>query len=333
MSKHAYLIVAHNNWNILDTQLKLIDNEKNDIFLFIDKKSMSTMYHTHFSDKAVKWCKASITSGGGNNMIHSCLCDKISHSKLYISEGFNIYWAAFSQVHAYITLLELALRVEQQNDEKYSYFHLGTGTCLPLKPQWFIHQFCDNSGKEFIGIVPKEFSYCTNRTKTYWIFLNNSLFRRNKWLKAISYGLALSQKFIGINRLYKTGYSIYNGWANCSISHDFVVYLLKNKDIIYSMFKRTLAPDELWLQTMAFNSQFKDRIYDITDLRNGSMRFIDWERGKPYVWGQDESDFEMLVNSPYLFARKFDENVNMDIVNRLYDAVMKMGNEPSTINS
>lgn len=57
------------------------------------------------------------------------------------------------------------------------------------------------------------------------------------------------------------------------------------------------------------------------DLLNGSMRYIDWKRGTPYTWGQDEKDYELLINSPYLFARKFDENVNFEIVKKIYDNI------------
>ena len=39
MDKHAYLIIANNNWDQLLLQLQLLDHEKNDIFLMIDAKS------------------------------------------------------------------------------------------------------------------------------------------------------------------------------------------------------------------------------------------------------------------------------------------------------
>lgn len=256
MGRHAYLIVAHNNWTILKRQMNLIDNEMNDIFLMIDKKAKNF----------------------NSDEMYQCV-----HSKVYLIERMNLYWADFSLVQAYLNLLEAAFGVER--DEKYTYFHLGTGTCLPLKPQIYIHEFCDNSGKEFIGIVPKEFTYCTNRTKVYWLFLDNKIFRKHKLFKALCYGLAYCQRKIGINRLAKTEYSIYNGWANCSISHDLASYLLEHKETVRSMFDKTLSPDELWIHTIAYNSRFRDKIYDVTDLRKGSMRFIDWERGKPYTWG------------------------------------------------
>ena len=47
------------------------------------------------------------------------------------------------------------------------------------------------------------------------------------------------------------------------------------------------------------------------------LRYIDWKRGNPYVFCNE--DFEDLVNSPYLFARKFDLNVDAQIVFRIYN--------------
>lgn len=39
MKKHAYLIIAHNNWKILERLLILLDDNRNDIYLHIDRKS------------------------------------------------------------------------------------------------------------------------------------------------------------------------------------------------------------------------------------------------------------------------------------------------------
>lgn len=275
MKKHAYLIVAHNNWNILNKQMSLIDNEWNDIFLLIDKRARDF----------------------NPDLLYKC-----AHSKVYITERINVYWAEYSQVQAYINLLSSAFEVEQKRDIRYTYFHFNTGTDLPLKSQTFIHGFCDNSGKEFIGIVPQQFPYCTNRTKVYWVFLDNSWFRKYKLFKIFCYTLAYVQRYIGINRLTKCDYSIYNGWANCSISHDLASFLLGNKDHIHSLFSKTLAPDELWVHTLAYNSRFKDQLYDVTDLRKGSMRYIDWQRGRPYTWGGGRRRFGYAVEQS-LFIR------------------------------
>ena len=38
MSKHAFLIMAHNEHDILNKLLLLLDDERNDIFIHYDKK-------------------------------------------------------------------------------------------------------------------------------------------------------------------------------------------------------------------------------------------------------------------------------------------------------
>lgn len=37
--KHAFLILAHNNWRQLNNLVKFLDNEDNDIYIHTDKKS------------------------------------------------------------------------------------------------------------------------------------------------------------------------------------------------------------------------------------------------------------------------------------------------------
>ena len=39
MKKHAYLIMAHNEFEILKILLHLLDDERNDIYLHIDSKA------------------------------------------------------------------------------------------------------------------------------------------------------------------------------------------------------------------------------------------------------------------------------------------------------
>ena len=38
MNKHAYLIMAHNNFEILEKTLKILDDERNDFYIHVDKK-------------------------------------------------------------------------------------------------------------------------------------------------------------------------------------------------------------------------------------------------------------------------------------------------------
>lgn len=47
-----------------------------------------------------------------------------------------------------------------------------------------------------------------------------------------------------------------------------------------------------------------------------TRRYIDWKRGKPYVFKKE--DFNDLINSEALFTRKFDLNVDREIVDMIF---------------
>lgn len=40
MMKHAFLIIAHNEYPILEVLLSMLDDERNDIYLHIDKRAV-----------------------------------------------------------------------------------------------------------------------------------------------------------------------------------------------------------------------------------------------------------------------------------------------------
>ena len=75
------------------------------------------------------------------------------------------------------------------------------------------------------------------------------------------------------------------------------------------------------LQTVFINSEFKENLYikDYNDNYKTCMRFIDWNRGNPYIFKKE--DYELLVKSDYIFARKFDMNVNSEIVDLIYNSL------------
>lgn len=81
----------------------------------------------------------------------------------------------------------------------------------------------------------------------------------------------------------------------------------------------TVSSDEYILQTFLKTVSKKNyRFYNTNDNDYRSiMRLIDWDRGKPYVWRTD--DYEELMNSEMLFARKFDRRVDDEIIDRIVD--------------
>lgn len=280
MKKHAYLIMAHNNEYILNKSISLIDDERNDIFLHIDKKV------------DIKKFLSLITPP--------------TKSKLHILKNrINVRWGHISFVETELTLFETAYK-----EGNYRYYHLLSGVDMPLKNQNYIHNFFEkNDGLEFVGFDPNMTRYdATDRITRIHIatkHFKDPLIKRKIWF-FLDKSFVLLQKIIGYYTFKPdSNYIIKKGCNWVSVTDDFVEYLLSQKKKILTVYKKAICPDELFIQTTIFNSPFKDRINFSQDEYKGCMRLIDWERGHPYVF--QEQDFSELIKTDRLFARKFDK--------------------------
>lgn len=213
--------------------------------------------------------------------------------------------------------MELAL-LSEATKKPHSYYYLISGVDFPLKSQADIHQFFDdNAGKEYIA-----FDQCKERMEEfkdrirYYHWLQDKIGRNRGKLIAIMYRLEDAslrmQHVLKVDRLKRCSYEIKKGANWFSITHDLAVYLLNQKNI-KKYFGNSLCADELVVQTLAYASPYRDNI------TGSNLRFIDWYRGDPYTFTSD--DYSQLVASDQLFARKFDENVDLNIVKMLLEYV------------
>lgn len=83
-----------------------------------------------------------------------------------------------------------------------------------------------------------------------------------------------------VNRIRNLDWKIKYGSQWVSITDDLVCTLLKYKEKINKVFSYTNCSDELFIQTVAYNCGFADKIYQPEDNQEANVRFIDWNRGK-----------------------------------------------------
>lgn len=138
--------------------------------------------------------------------------------------------------------------------------------------------------------------------------------RKNKFLKGLEYISILAQRKLKVNRIAKLNVPVYYGSNWFSITHDCAKYVIEQEDCIEKLFgKHTRCADELFLQTVVMNSNLKSRVAGY------NLRHIDFNRGRPYTW--HEEDLSELLNSKDLFARKFNEDVEGIIIEKLYQTL------------
>lgn len=285
MIKHAYLITAYNNFYTLEKLMGILDDERNDIYIHIDKKVKSFDFN-----------------------LFSNLC---KYSKVIFVPRVKVYWGDYSQIQSIFQLFEQAVV------NKYKYYHLLSGADLPIKTQNYIHDFFSkNDGKEFVG-----FAKSFNKDWISKIYIFNRYYKAQNafeyLIKWFIRGPFIKLQF-NYDRTKKFQLDIKKGSDWFSISHSLVEYMIANKKTTEYLFKCAYIPTEFYMQTLIWNSKFKQNIYDINDEFTSSARYIDWEKGgsSPKVFRID--DFDDLMKSDKLFARKFDKNIDREIIDKIF---------------
>ena len=276
--RHAYLIMAHNNFESLKYLLWALDDKRNDIYLHIDKKTTYVDF-----DEIRTWVKS---------------------SGLYFVPRTDIHWGHVSMIKCELTLLSEATATEH-----YHYYHLLSGVDFPLKSQDEIHSFFEDKNLEYIAYhdnaeFQDEFLYKVKYYHPYmkWVERGNITGggKKNGLKRKLDYRQKLfieKQQKKGVDRTKKyPGMHFVKGENWFSITDDFARYVVSQHTKILKMYSMTNTADEIFLATLAINSEFKDR------LEGKSLREIDWERGRPYQFTC--ADLPQLKNSDKIFARK-----------------------------
>ncbi len=297
MGRHAYLIMAHGNFEYLKKLIESLDDPRNDVYIHIDKKSKFTDFNMLKKD--------------------------IKFSSVYFIKQSDIKWAAFSGILCEVDLLKAATARIQ-----YDYYHLLSGSDLVIKSQNEIHQFFDqNKGKEFVTFDEQKIdNEYLDRVKYYYLF--QDVYGRNRrnilllGLYAIDKILLSIQKLLKVNRIRKVQMEFQKGANWYSITHDLARHIIDQEKWIHKTFRFSLSGDELFLQTILINSRFKNNLCHPNQLKeNLNMRLIDWTRGKPYTWRKE--DYDILINSNMFYARKIDPKIDYDIISLVSSNIEK----------
>lgn len=289
---HAIMIIAHDQFALLEKLITALDDKRNDIFIHIDAKVKDFDFERF---KAIP-----------------------KFSEIHFTQRVNVTWGDYSQVKAEMLLIDAAVKNEKEN-KKYSYFHLISGCDLPIKSNEEIHDFFEqHDGKEFIHFSSNQVSDASvARIKYYHFFRGKRTFAR----KLISYAILKVEMLFGVNRLKKNNIQVQKGCNWFSITGDFARYIVENMNRWEQIFKYSYCADEVFVQTILVNSPFKDHLYmpDCNDNHLACARLIDWERGNPYVFRKE--DFALIKSSPAMFARKFNLTVDGDIVDMVLHSI------------
>jgi len=287
MGKHAYLIMAHNQKNMLQSLIECLDYKENDIYVHLDRK----------------WEDIEI------NDIYKFATE----SKIFIlKERIDVKWGTYSQIECELLLLQEAA------PGHYQYYHLMSGMDLPLKTQEEIHSFFDErNGTEFIHFDGKEIDTQTYKRVSKYNFI---ITKNKNLISRILYNLLMGLQLC-VDRAKKYNVVFYKGANWFSITDALAQYVVEKSAWIKEVFQYARCGDEMFLQTLVMNSKFKESLVNnnFCDNYETIQYCIDWNRGSPYVFKKE--DISLLKDSNMCFARKFDMNIDDQIVSLIKNNV------------
>ncbi|WP_278846996.1 beta-1,6-N-acetylglucosaminyltransferase [Brachyspira pilosicoli] len=232
-----------------------------------------------------------------------------SFDNVYIYKKYSVYYGGFSQITTTLYLMKEAFK---NNYDRYIFI---SAQDIPLKTNKEINEFFKNKiNKEFISYQDVEtdenmYKEMCHRFNTYNLgplyrkclhakvraFISNIPFLKREMPKNIYYG---------------------SSWWN--LTNNAIKYILeyieKNPNFI-KRFNYTWCGDEMFFQSILLNSEFKN------DCINDNLRYIDWSEKKgssPKTFNINDYNIIKENINNNLFARKFDENFDNDIINKLY---------------
>lgn len=266
---HAWLIIAHNEFGILQRLITALDAPQCDFFIHIDRKVKDL---------------PEITVAAG---------------RLYmLKDRVDVRWGSVSQIRC-----ELALFQAAEEHGPYNFYHVISGTTLPLKPFPQIDEyFLRHAGKSILSGLCRDTAYQeTLKMRRYNLFLRNygsaNAVKRKvsqyMWKSAIA-----AQRMLGIQA--NRGKSFYKASNWLSLTEEAVQLILSRKNEILKTYRWTFCGDEYFVPSELKSSPLKDTLSDSDDYLLHTI-----SRSNASTFRLDE--YDELCGTKYLFARKFSQ--------------------------
>lgn len=264
--KHAWLIIAHNEFEVLRLLLESLDDERNDIYVHLDRK--------------VKKLPELSTA----------------QSRLTVLHDVDVRWGTVSQLRAEFLLFETALQ-----SGGYAYFHLISGTHLPLKPVREIDDFFEKAdGCSLLTGLRKDEPYQETLKMRRLHFFLKYYAAPHPWVRRLAQyawrACIALQKVLHITVHVNDMFYKASQWV--SLTDEAVSYLVARKKHILRKYRFSFCGDEFFVPSELLASPLKEKIRNCEVLLKQEMG-----RAHPGIYAL--SEWDTLKNSGYLFARKF----------------------------
>ncbi len=226
----------------------------------------------------------------------------------FIAKREKVYWGAYSIVQATVNGFEEIIA----SGKPYQYITLLSGQDYPLKSNTVIVDFFKaNPYKAFMEFysIKNDWQEAIPRLNKY--YLTNYPFVSSNTLEILINKLLPKRQppanlvFVGRSQ-----------WFSITLEQaKYIVDVLINNHSLIRYFKFTWGSDEFVFQTLLYNSPFKRQMV------NNNLRYIDWSAGGASPKTFTIADADTLLQTDKLFARKFNDATDVEILNTIDGAI------------
>jgi Core-2/I-Branching enzyme len=224
----------------------------------------------------------------------------------FVKKRIRVRWASYNFFQAEIQSFKEVLDCGIQ----YDYISVMSGQDYPIKPVSDFYEFLQkNQGRNFISYEDDGIWWSRAVTRINKYHFTNFGFRGRYRIQFLINALLPARKF-------PLPYTLYGGpRAMCmTISRDCADYIVgfmgSNKNL-RRFLRFTWGADEFMIPTLIMNSTFKQTVI------NNNFYYIDWSKGGASPKTLTTADYERLLASDKMMARKFDIQLDEEILDLL----------------
>lgn len=264
--RQAWLIMAHNEFNVLQRLISALDAPESAFFIHFDKK-LSVL-----PDLRVE-----------------------QGSLLMLEKRVDVRWGTVSQLEAELLLLETARRAGP-----FGHYHILSGVHLPLKPlDELIHFYEEHLDEEIMRFWPIDEGDADFKLRRFHFpikdFKNPVPWRRNLCQRTWT-AMIKVQKIFGIRHMKDQSFRKTDQWL--SLTEAACRYLVENKKEILKKYRWAFCPDEYFIASELSDNPGLFRLYDCPNLL-----YVKFDRESPISFSLE--DLPRLQQTGYWWARKF----------------------------
>lgn len=274
----AHLILAHKNPEQVRRLIRALAYEGNDFYVHIDAKiNTDSFLSTLSAEKNV----------------------------FFIKRRVNIKWAGYGTIQA--TLNGFAEILDNMNGRQYDYLHVLSGQDYPIKSGSFISNFLRNNyDKEFFDILDNSWPDNIHERYEKYHLVNLHFLGKHCLERLITY-LFPKRKFPMQGVVAGSS----NWFMITSTCAQYLLEKINGDRSLRRYFKYVWGADEFLFINLFTRSPFSRNLY------KEGIHFMEWANGSAHARTLTKEDFSILAKSDKLFARKFNEEEDSEILNMI----------------